>query len=86
MPVLDFPRQLSAIPCFVRLRNRRPDGFIEFDFSIGDPELAVDLILPEAAYEEFCRVNRVRLLTEEQGAQIDAEQAKWRYGQPGITE
>lgn len=86
MPVLDFPRQSPAIPCYVRLRHRRPDGFIEFDFSIGDPELAVDLILPEAAYEEFCRVNRVLTLTQEQGARIDAEQSKWRYGQPGLTE
>lgn len=86
MPVLDFPCPPSAFPCFVRLRSRRSDGFIEFDFSIGDPELAVDLILPEAAFEEFCRVNRVRWLTEVQGAQIDAEQAKWRYGQPGLTE
>jgi phenol/toluene 2-monooxygenase (NADH) P0/A0 len=86
MPVLDFPRSPSSLPCFVRLRKRRPDGFIEFNFSIGDPDLAVDLILPEAAYEEFCRDNRVRMLTEAQGAQIDAEQAKWRYGQPGLTE
>lgn len=86
MPVLDFPRSPSSVPCFVRLRHRRPDGFVEFDFSIGDPELAVDLILPEAAYEEFCRVNRVRMLTPEEGARIDAEQSKWRYGQPGVAE
>jgi len=86
MPVLDFPRQPSTLPCYVRLRRHRPDGFIEFDFSIGEPTLAVDLILPEAAYAAFCRDNRVHLLTEAQGALIDAEQAKWRYGEPGLTE
>ena len=45
--------------CFVRLRKVRGDGFVEFDFAIGEPELSVDLILPAAAFHEFCRVNRV---------------------------
>jgi phenol hydroxylase P0 protein len=62
MSVLDFPRGPLPAPCFVRLQCRRPDGFIEFEFSIGDPMLAVDLILPEAAYGIFCRANRVREL------------------------
>lgn len=61
MSVLDFPGAAPLpAPCFVRLQQRRPDGFIEFEFSIGDPMLSVDLILPEAAYEIFCRANRVR--------------------------
>ena len=76
MTVLDFPRPPRAQPCYVRLRMLRADGFVEFDFSIGDPDLSVDLILPRAAYEEFCAINRVRFLTAEQGEQVDAEQAK----------
>ena len=45
--------------CFVRLRKVRGDGFVEFDFAIGEPELSVELILPAAAFHEFCRTNRV---------------------------
>lgn len=47
---------------YVRICNRRPDGFIEFEFSIGDPELAVELMLPESAFHEFCLANEVIVL------------------------
>jgi phenol hydroxylase P0 protein len=47
-------------PSIARQQQRRPAGFIEYEYSIGDPMLSVDLILPEAAYEIFCRANRVR--------------------------
>ena len=87
MPVLDFPTQPPPPSvCWVRVTRRRPDGFVEFDFAIGDPDLSVDLILPSAAFDEFCTVNRVQHLSEAQGREIDREQSKWRYGQPGITD
>jgi phenol/toluene 2-monooxygenase (NADH) P0/A0 len=44
---------------YVRLLHVRTDGFVEFEFAIGEPELAVELILPADAYREFCRHNRV---------------------------
>lgn len=47
---------------YVRVCNRRQDGFIEFEFSIGDPALAVELMLPEAAFHEFCLANEVIVL------------------------
>jgi phenol hydroxylase P0 protein len=59
---------------------------VEFDFAIGDPELSVDLILPAHAFKEFCATNRVHFLSAEQGAKIDAERAKWRYGAPDQTD
>lgn len=86
MPVLPFSRPASSTPFFVRVRERRADGFIEFDFAIGDPELSVELILPEAAFQEFCATNQVRHLSDEEGARVDADQAKWRHGQAGLTE
>ena len=45
--------------CFVRLTQVRPDGFVEFEFAIGDPDLAVELILPSDADREFCVNNGV---------------------------
>lgn len=55
---------------YVRVRARRSDGFIEFEFSIGDPDLAVELMLPESAFHEFCLANEVIVLdpaTSDQG-------------------
>jgi len=68
---------------YVRLRARRADGYVEFDFAIGDPALAVELTLPEAAYDTFCREHRVRHLTPAQAAAIDRQRAKWQYGDAG---
>lgn len=48
------------LPRWVRVIERRPDGFVEFAFSIGDPALAVELILPEPAFAMFCAEQRVR--------------------------
>lgn len=47
---------------YVRVCAKRPDGFIEFEFAIGDPALAVELMLPEAAFHEFCLANEVIVL------------------------
>ncbi|WP_218140066.1 phenol hydroxylase subunit [Solimonas aquatica] len=47
---------------FVRVTGRRPDGYVEFQFSIHHQELFVELILPAAAFEDFCRRNDVTLL------------------------
>jgi phenol hydroxylase P0 protein len=44
---------------FVRVTEERPDGLVAFDFSIGWPELSVELMLPRAAFDEFCAANHV---------------------------
>ena len=47
---------------YARLIERRKDGFVEFEFAIGEPELFVEMVLPNDAYEAFCRQNQVELL------------------------
>lgn len=79
-PVFDVERR------YVRFRELRADGFIEFDFAIGDPELAVELIMLLKDYQEFCRTQNVTYLTRDEGAALDSEQLKWRYGMPGTDE
>ncbi|KAB7627381.1 phenol hydroxylase subunit [Alkalilimnicola sp. S0819] len=63
---------------YVRVTDRRLDGFVEFDFSVGDPELYVELILPQAAFQEFCRANRVEHLSEAAAQRVDMDRKKWR--------
>lgn len=43
-----------------------PRGFVEFELSIGGaPELFVELTLPPAAFDAFCREQRVTRLNDE---------------------
>lgn len=46
---------------FVRVTERRADGLVAFEFAIGWPDLAVELMLPSAAFAEFCATQRVQL-------------------------
>lgn len=50
---------------YVRVTNTERPGFVEFDFAIGDPEIALEMILPTLAFAEFCAANSVVLLTDE---------------------
>lgn len=63
---------------YVRVTDVRRGGFVEFDFSVGDPELYVELILPQAAFQEFCKANRVEHLSEAEAERVDADREKWR--------
>ena len=47
---------------FVRVVERRPDGFVEFQFAIGDPEIFVEMIMSPTAFAEFCELNEVTML------------------------
>lgn len=70
---MDTPHPATAAtdlpPCdtsrrFVRLLERRADGLVSFEFAIGWPELSVELLLPVAAFDEFCARNAVILLDD----------------------
>ena len=80
------PNTLDSLPRFVRFHRITDRGFVEFAFGIGSPDLMTELVLPLAAYREFCRDNQVRQLTREEEDALDREQSKWRYGLPGVNE
>jgi phenol hydroxylase P0 protein len=68
---------------YVRVTGIRNKKFVEFDFSMGDPTIFVELILPHKAFEEFCAHNNVKELTAEQAIAVDYDKLKWRNGVPG---
>ena len=39
---------------FVRIIGTRLGKYVEFEFSVNDADLAVELILPFEAFDEFC--------------------------------
>lgn len=81
-----FHANPESDPCFVRITGTRRSRFIEFEFSVGDPELSVEMIMPVPAFEEFCARHDAQLLSAEQVAHVEYERLKWRFGEPGITE
>ena len=47
---------------WVLVQRETENGFVEFEFFVADKDLYVDLVLPAAAFREFCSINRVRFL------------------------
>lgn len=47
---------------YVRVRRVRDDGFVELEFAIGDPDMFVEMLLPQPALAGFCASNRATLL------------------------
>lgn len=72
---------MSVQKRYVRVTNRDRPGFVEFHFSLDDPSLYLEMILPVAAFTEFCRVNQVTFLSDEEADKVAQEQVKWRYGE-----
>ena len=67
---------------FVRVTQLREDGFVEFDFAIGEVDVYVEMILPAKAFDEFCALNKVVFLDERAAVRLDDDQtaAFWRLG------
>ncbi|MGV7246337.1 phenol hydroxylase subunit [Caballeronia sp. M23-90] len=56
MPLPDITQR------YVRVTRTGVNGFVEFDFIVSDEDLTVELILPEAAFDEFCTTNSVTVI------------------------
>ncbi|WP_322044546.1 phenol hydroxylase subunit [Paraburkholderia sp. J67] len=85
LQVSALERPFDVAQRYVRVKTQRPDGFVEFDFSIGDPRLWVELVMRADDYDAFCRAHAVQTLSGAEGAVLDIEELKWRYG-PGFAE
>ena len=53
---------------FVRVIAQRDNGLVEFEFSVGEPEMAVELIMPRSAFDYFCSLNQVTFLDSKRAA------------------
>ncbi|GAB3453863.1 hypothetical protein GCM10027321_04460 [Massilia terrae] len=75
-PLPDMPSR------FVRVTAREA-GWIQFEFSIGDPGLCVELTMRPAQYEAFRRKQRAFELPDIPAAQRDHERRHWHDSVPG---
>ncbi len=69
---------------FVKIKGTRLGRFIEFEFSINDEDLTIELVLPVSAFREFCVMQNATILPSDASAEEEAERAAWRAGQPGL--
>lgn len=60
---------------FVRVMRTLPNGLVEFEFAVGEPDVAVELVMPKAAFDEFCAANQVELLSATTTTPFDADAA-----------
>ena len=74
----------ASMQARVRILGTRLGRFVEFEFSLGDDDLAVELILPTRAFEDFCRARRAVVLPPDPATAEMVEQMAWRAGQPGL--
>lgn len=58
---------------FVRVMRTLPNGLIEFEFAVGDPDVAVELVMPKPAFDEFCVNSGVEFINDVQAKPIDAD-------------
>ena len=49
---------------YVRITGRSANGFVTFEFSVGWPDMSVELALPEELFNDFCVKNNVQFLDE----------------------
>ena len=55
---------------YVRITSRAANGIVNFEFSVGWPDMSVELALPEPQFNEFCSTNNVEFLTEAVGEKL----------------
>ncbi|MDN0083172.1 phenol hydroxylase subunit [Crenobacter sp. SG2305] len=67
---------------FVRVTARNAN-WIEFEFSIGDPALCVEMILTPAQFAAFCQEQRAKHLSDEHASRLEQERRKWHDSMAG---
>ncbi|NPT47009.1 hypothetical protein GNZ12_38095 [Paraburkholderia sp. 1N] len=63
---------------FVRITAWCDGSYVEFDFAVGDPAIAVGLIMDCARSGSFCHINEVRTLGGG-GVEFDRSREHWRF-------
>lgn len=67
------PRRLVRV---MGMRN----GLVEFEYGVGDLALALELMLPPAAFDEFCKANSAEIVEGDlrESMDADARAMAWR--------
>lgn len=75
----DRPALLTA---YVRITGIRGGRFVEFAYALGDEDLSVELIMPFAAFDEFCRRQGAVVLPPAEGVDLPQRATAGLYRPP----
>ena len=78
MPSDAHPGSSGPLRSFVRVLGIRRSTFVEFSFAHGDPDLAVELVLPYGAFAELCRHYQVQTIESEPGVRAALDELRRR--------
>lgn len=72
--------QFDPAKKFVRVTKLRENGFVEFEFAVGEEEIYVEMILPAQAFDDFCLHNKVTFLDNSTSLRMASPDAanEWR--------
>ena len=71
--------QIDTSLHYVRVTGKRDDGFVEFEFSVGQPEVALEMVLKQQDFEKFCEEQKVTFLDEEAAPSDDEEKNAFQW-------
>jgi phenol hydroxylase P0 protein len=77
-------RQGELPAALIRIIGLRRDTYVEFQFSLGDEVLTVELILPFVAFAEFCAARQARVLPPSPEIGEAIERLAWRLRRPDL--
>lgn len=61
-----MPKEIPEATAYARVTSLRRGRFVEFLFVINDDDLSLELIMPVAAFSEFCKAQDA-IVVDEQG-------------------
>ena len=77
-------QSLTPLKKYVRVTGVRSGRYVEFEFSVNDADLTVELILPFDAFDEFCALQEAVRLPPAEEIAGEYEKLAWRSRQPGL--
>jgi phenol hydroxylase P0 protein len=78
MSAVAYPTTLDTSRRFVRICGERGQGFVEFEFAIGEPEVFAEMILERSDFLDFCRANNVEMLPPNKDSGLAVSDWDWR--------
>lgn len=67
---------------YVRVLRERADGFVEFEFAVGEPGVFIEMVLRPDAFEDFCATHDiVRLAPRAETVESGPPTLDWRLSE-----
>lgn len=82
---VDAAKQRGELPqASIRIIGIRRDAYVEFEFSLGDKTLTIELILPFAAFAEYRARYQAKILPPKPEIAEAIERLSWRLRRPDL--